>query len=176
MLSKVTWRNLFLPLGCGLLLSWFLAGCGVRQLARGEIQPPQVKVEGVTLGMPTAAGWPIFARLRLQNPNPEALTIRGYDYILWLEDRSVAQGISQGEVVLPAGGETVTEFPILVNLPAAMSILPQALRNQQRKIPYRLSGGVRLSPVLAGLVRVPFSFQGELSPKEGREFLRPYLR
>jgi hypothetical protein len=88
----------------------------------------------------------------------------------------VAQGVSQGQVQLPALGETVTEFPILVNLKAAVRLLPQTLQNQQRKLHYRLTGGIRLSPVLAGLIRVPFTFQGDVSTKEGLDFLRPYLR
>ncbi len=152
------------------------SGCGVRQLARGEIKPPKVTLQGIALGAPTGAGWPIFATLRLENPNPQALSILGYDYDLWLEGRSVAQGVSQGEVNLPPLGETVTEFPIVVNLPVLMGLLPRALQHQKQKLHYRLSGGVRLSPVLAGLVRVPFSFQGEVSPKEGLDFLHPYLR
>jgi hypothetical protein len=30
--------------------------------------------------------------------------------------------------------------------------------------------------VLGGLVRVPFRFQGQVTPKEGLKMLRPYLR
>ena len=153
-----------------------LGGCGVQQLAKGEIKPPKVTLQGLTLGAPSGAGWPIFATLRLENPNPQALSVLGYDYNLWLEGRSVAQGVSQGEVHLPPAGETVTEFPIVVNLPALMGLLPRALKHQQQQLRYQLAGGVRLSQVLGGLIRVPFSFQGELSPKEGVDFLRPYLR
>ena len=170
-----TW--LWLPATVLTLLGLAVAcGCGVQQLARGEIQPPKVTLQGVVLGAPTGAGWPIFATLRLENPNPQALSVLGYDYNLWLEGRPVAQGASQGQVNLPPLGETVTEFPILVNVNSVLALLPRALQNQQQKLHYQLNGGVRLSPVLAGLVRVPFSFQGELAPKEGLDFLRPYLR
>lgn len=159
-----------------LAVSMAALGCGVQRLARGEIKPPKVTVQGVTLGMPTGAGWPVFATLRLENPNPEALSVKGYDYNLWLEGRPAAQGVSQGEVQLPPMGEAVTEFPILVNLNFLLALVPQALQDRPGKLHYRLSGGVRLSPVLAGLVRVPFSFEGEISPQEGLDFLRPYLR
>ena len=157
----------------GMAAAW---GCGAQRLARGEIKPPKVTLQGLTLGMPTGSGWPVFASLRLENPNPEALSILGYDYNLWLEERPVAQGTSQGQVQLPPLGETVTEFPIVVNVNSVLAILPRALQNQQQKLHYRLAGGIRLSPVLAGLVRVPFSFQGEVSPKEGWDFLRPHMR
>jgi len=181
MLSKTENRTLNTVLGAlaaALMLLWLAAacGCGVQQLARGEIKPPKVTLQGITLGMPTGSGWPVFARLRLENPNPQALDILGYDYNLWLEGRPVAQGVSQGTVQLPPGGETITEFPIMVNLQEALGLVPRALQDQQQKLHYRLAGGIRLSPVLAGLIRVPFSFQGELAPKEGLDFLRPYLR
>jgi hypothetical protein len=79
-------------------------------------------------------------------------------------------------VVLPPGGETVTHFPILVNLPVVLGLLPRALQRQEQKLHYRLDGGVRLGNVAAGLVRIPFSFQGEASPKEGADILRSYVR
>jgi LEA14-like dessication related protein len=169
-------RSGALALLVGLALAGTLTGCGVRRLAQGEINPPKVTLQGLTVGAPTEVGWPIFATLRLENPNPEALSVLGYDYNLWLEGVPVAQGVSQGQVQLPALGETVTEFPILVNLRAVVGLIPQALKQKRHKFRYRLAGGIRLSPVLAGLVRVPFSFQGELSPQEGMDFLRPYLR
>jgi LEA14-like dessication related protein len=170
------WGNLGRHGLLAVLLVLALAGCGVQRLAKGEIKPPKVTLEGLTLGAPTGAGWPVFAKLRLHNPNPEDLSILGYDYMLWLEGQPVAQGVSQGQVQLPALGETVTEFPILVNLKAALRLLRQALQNQPRQLHYRLTGGIRLSPVLAGLIRVPFTFQGDVSTKEGLDFLRPYLR
>ena len=174
--AKVYLRNLALTLLGSLALAGALGGCGVQQLAKGEIKPPKVTLQGLTLGAPSGAGWPIFATLRLENPNPQALSVLGYDYNLWLEGRSVAQGVSQGEVHLPPAGETVTEFPIVVNLPALMGLLPRALKPQQQQLRYQLAGGVRLSQVLGGLIRVPFSFQGQLSLQEGVESLRPYLR
>jgi LEA14-like dessication related protein len=174
--ATVYLRNLALTLLGSLALAGALGGCGVQQLAKGEIKPPKVTLQGLTLGAPSGAGWPIFASLRLENPNPQALSVLGYDYNLWLEGRSVAQGVSQGEVHLPPAGETVTEFPIVVNLPVLMGLLPRALQHQQQKLRYQFTGGVRLSQVLGGLIRVPFSFQGQLSFKEGVESLRPYLR
>jgi len=159
-----------------LILALAMSGCGVQQLARGEIQAPKVQVEGVTLGTPTAAGWPVFATLRLENPNPQSITVLGYDYQLQLEGQPAAQGTGQGQVVLPPGGETVTQFPILVNLPVVLGLLPRALQRQDQKLHYRLAGGVRLGNVAGGLVRIPFSVQGEASPKEGAEFLRSYVR
>lgn len=171
-------------------LAWALlafSGCGVQQLqqmARGEIQAPKVTYQGLKIYQPTAHGWPLGAVLRLDNPNNQALNLVGYNYELWIEGKSVAQGTSQQPVNLPSLGQTVTELPIMVQLPAVLELLPQFLpqylqQQQQmppRKFHYQIAGSFRLASVLGGIIPIPFRFQGEASPKEGADFLKPYLR
>lgn len=151
------------------------AGCGVRELARGEIQAPKVTYQGLTVYQPTSAGWPLAANLLLENPNPQPLNLLGYNYELWIEGRSVATGTSQEAVNLPALGQTVARFPILVKLDALLGFLPMLLQNQQQKVRYQISGSFRLASLMGGIIPVPFRFQGEAAPREGMEFLRPYL-
>lgn len=151
-----------------------LLGCGVRQLAKGEIEPPRVEFKGVVPGLPSQEVWPFKCLLALENPNPQPLDILGYDYELWLEGRSVAQGESHRRVYLPPGGKGEVEFPVLVKLPAVMSLVPAALSRQ--RVSYQIAGGFRLATVMGGLIRVPFRFRGQTSLDEGREFLRLYVK
>ena len=158
-----------------------IPACGVRQLARGEIQPPKVTFQGLTIYRPTPRGWPLGARLLLANPNSQAVNLLGYDYQLWIEGKSVAQGVSQEAVNLPPSGQTVTEVPIMVQLPGVLELLPQFLpmlqkRQQQRQFHYEIAGSFRLASVMGGIIPIPFKFQGEASPREGMDFLRPYLK
>jgi len=171
------WAGIFLPL----MLLATMPGCGVRQLARGEIQPPKVNFQGLKIYKPTARGWPLGAMLLLENPNAEAVNLLGYDYQLWIEDRSVARGVSQQAVKLPPLGQTVTEVPIMVQLPAVMELLPQFLpmlqkQQTQRQFRYQIAGSFRLASVMGGIIPIPFKFQGEASPQEGMNFLCPYLK
>ena len=171
------WTGIFLAL----MLLATMPACGVRQLARGEIQPPKVTFQGLKIYQPTARGWPLGARLLLENPNAEAVNLLGYDYQLWIEGKSVAQGTSQQAVNLPPLGQTVTEVPITVQLPAVMELLPQFLpmlqkQQQQRQFHYQIAGSFRLASVMGGIIPIPFKFQGEASPQEGMDFLRPYLK
>lgn len=164
-----------------LMLLTTMPACGVRQLARGEIQPPKVTFQDLKIYQPTARGWPLGARLLLENPNPQSLNLLGYDYQLWIEGKSVAQGTSQQAVNLPPLGQTVTEVPIMVQLPAVMELLPQFLpmlqkQHQQRQFHYQIAGSFRLASVMGGIIPIPFRFQGEASPQEGMDFLSPYLR
>jgi LEA14-like dessication related protein len=174
------WR-LWTGISLALILLATISACGVRQLARGEIQPPKVNFQGLKIYKPTAQGWPLGAMLLLENPNPEAVNLLGYDYQLWIEGKSVAQGTSQQAVNLPALGQTVTEVPITVQLPAVVGLLPQLLpilqkSQQQRQFHYQIAGSFRLASVMGGIIPIPFKFQGEASPREGMDFLRPYLK
>jgi len=164
-----------------LMLLTTIPACGVRQLATGEIQPPKVSFQGLKIYPPTASGWPLGARLLLENPNSQAVNLLGYNYQLWIEGKSVAQGVSQQAVNLPPLGQTVTEVPIMVQLPAVMELLPQFLpmlqkQQQQRQFHYQIAGSFRLASVMGGIIPIPFKFQGEASPQEGMDFLSPYLR
>lgn len=163
-------------------------GCGVQQLqqmARGEIQAPKVTYQGLKIYQPTDQGWPLGAMLHLENPNPQALDLLGYNYQLWIEGKSVAQGSSRQPVNLPPHGQTVAELPIMVQLPAVMELLPrflpQFLGQQQQQMPqrkfhYKIAGSFRMASVLGGIIPIPFSFQGDASPREGTHFLKSYLR
>lgn len=165
-----------------------LAGCGVQQLqqmARGEIQAPKITYQGLKIYQPTGQGWPLGANLLLENPNNQAINLLGYNYELWIEGRSVARGTSQQPVNLPPLGQTVTEIPIMVQLPAVMDLLPQFLPQflgqQQQQLPsrkfrYQIAGSFRLASVLGGIIPIPFNFKGEASPREGMNFLKPYMR
>jgi hypothetical protein len=163
-----------------------LTGCGVQQLqkmARGEIQAPKVTFQDLKIYQPTGQGWPFKAVLLLQNPNPQALNLLGYDYQLWIEGQSVAQGASQEAVNLPPLGQTVAELPILVKVPAVLELLPRLLPRQisgkpvqPGKFHYEIAGSFRLASVLGGIIPIPFHFQGESSPREGLNFLKPLLR
>jgi LEA14-like dessication related protein len=148
-------------------------GCGVPQVMRGEVLPPEVSFQGMQLGMPTEQGWPVAATLQLTNPNPQPLDILGYDYDLWLEGRSVAQGYSRERIYLPPQGQAEVQFPIFVKLPAVMGLAPVVL--QRDRINYQISGGFRLASLLGGF-RVPFSFRGQTTREEGMELMRLYVK
>jgi LEA14-like dessication related protein len=168
------WR--LLP-GLGLIMAGLLAstGCGVRQLARvGELKPPKVTVQAVGFGVPHKGGWPVSLTLILDNPNPQTISILGYDYELWLQGRSAVQGGSQEPVSLPALGQTVVTVPMVVKLPVLLGLWP-ALLKPEEKLHYQVAGGVGL-PLLLGGIRVPFRFQGEAAPKGMGELLRSYVR
>ncbi len=159
---------------------WFLGGCllcgltacGVRDLASGRIAPPEVALQEMVMYPPESQCWPLSARLRVTNPNPDPLRILGYDFNLAVEGADLVQGQSDTAVTIPAGGETLVEMPLFVRLPAIPATLAALLKEDT--VSYQFSGGLRLASLLGGL-RVPFRFQGKLTKAQGWEYLRQYL-
>lgn len=162
---------LYLPVVAVLVVCLTPFGCGVRQLAKGELLPPEVRLKGLGLQPPGKQGWPLICVLAVENPNPKTITVLGYDYQVWVEGQSLAKGTSEGRITLPAQGETTVEVPVLLKLKTLPGLLPKLLQEEQLTV--EIAGGLRLPQTLG--FRVPFRFREKLSPKEGLEHLRPFL-
>ena len=165
-------RFVLLPLTVVVLAGCLTAlGCGVRQLAKGELQPPEVRLQALGLQPPTNQGWPLTCVLAVENPNSMTIRVLGYDYEVWVEGQSVAKGAGNRPVTLPAKGVATVEVPVLLKLRTLPGLLPRLL--QEEKLTVDIAGGLRLPQTLG--FRVPFRFREQLSPGEGLEHLRPFL-
>jgi hypothetical protein len=165
-------QNNFFTVFFSLTISLCLSSCGVRDLASGKMAPPEVAFQGLTIYPPESQCWPLSARLRLTNPNPEPMRILGYDYEVSLEGVDLVQGESVAAFTLPAAGDSLIEVPILLKLPSVPKVLSSLL--QKEKLKYELTGGVRLASLLGGM-KVPFRFRGEITRQEGLERLKGFL-
>lgn len=163
----------FLQIFSLMLVAWVLTGCGLRKLATGEIAPPKVDFQGITVYPPDSQYWPLTARLQLHNPNPEPLRILGYDYKVAIAGTELVQGESVDAVTLPSQAETLVEIPVLLRLNAIPEALPALFLRD--KLKYQIWGGFRLASILGGF-RVPFDFTGEVTRQEGLEHLREFFQ
>lgn len=173
-MSKKFLANIyFFKIFLSLITAVLICGCGLRHLATGEIAPPTVALQAVTVYPPESQCWPLTAKLRLHNPNPEPLRLLGYDYNVAIAGTDLVQGESVDAITLPAEGDSLVEIPVLLKL----DTVPRALNDLllKNRLRYTLSGGFRLASVLGGL-RVPFHFQGEITREEGLERLREFLQ
>jgi LEA14-like dessication related protein len=159
-------------LSLAVVVGLMVSGCGVRQLTRGELVPPEVRFKGLSLQPHTNQGLPLTLVLALENPNPTTITVLGYDYEVRVAGQSVAKGVGHQPVTLPARGETTVTVPVILKLRAFPGLLPCLL--QEQKIPVEIAGGLRLPQTLG--FRVPFRFREELTPQEGLDQIRPFLQ
>ena len=110
-------------------------------------------------------------QLRVQNPNPYALHIRGLDYTLHINEREFARGVSNQSLKVPAFSEALVEIDLVSSLAGVVAQLDELSSKRGDRLPYRLSGRVtigsygqgRLFGLLALSRSLPFDYQGELS-------------
>jgi len=156
------------------LLTGSACGPGLTELARGELEAPRVSFQGLIIHPPTSECWPLGLNLLLDNPNDVPLELSGYDYEVVLAGSPAVSGQSVERLHLPAQGQTAVKVPVFVKLQTVPRVLAGFLAHKQ--VPYDVSGGLRLTALAGGLLRVPFHFRGTLTEDQGLEYLRMYLK
>ncbi len=99
-------------------------------------------------------------RVRVQNPNPRALPVKGLEYTLEVEGQELANGSSAASFVVPAMGEAEFDMNVTAHLASALiALLGQHGADAAGEgVDYRLVGKVSLSE---GLMRsIPFDQHG----------------
>lgn len=123
----------------------------------GAARPPHISLVDFQLAEAGLFEQRYVLLLRLQNPNPRDLGIRGMDYSLAFNGAEFARGVSDRKLVLPAYGEAMVPVELIGNLSSALRILTE-LRGES--ISYELTGGVTLGN---SRTRLPFDYRGELA-------------
>ena len=78
------------------------------QVTVAGIEPMQAEGEGLELRM--------LVKLRVQNPNPEAISFDGTYVKVEVQDKTFATGVSNAGGIVPGFSETVVEVPVTVSM------------------------------------------------------------
>lgn len=103
------------------------------------LQKPHLELQGVELRGATFTRQSLRLMVRIDNPNPFALKLDGFDFVLSSGDAQLASGTLPEPVVIPAHTASTLDLDAAVNALATIRPLSQALRGDG-KLPYRLSG------------------------------------
>lgn len=140
-----------------------LAGCA--SLWRST-QPPTVSLTDVRVAEMGAVEQRYSLQLRVQNPNPRAIEVRGMRYEVEVNERAFARGVSPKAFVVPAYGETQVEVEVVSNAFRLYKQLKALESGRGEALRYRLTGEVDLGGWSGGL---RFEDRGELGlPTRGR--------
>lgn len=149
MLSRLSTLNF----GLLLLAALFLSGCSY--MAR-ETEPPRVQLLGLQLQAAQLLEQRYLVQIRIQNPNEFDLDISGIDFSVDINDRLMAQGVSDHPVSVPGFGDAITELAVSSSILA----LVQQMGDGRDEVKYRVYGRVKLK----GLpIPVSFETQGDLN-------------
>ncbi len=98
--------------------------------------------------------------LRVQNPNSQAITIRGLDYEIVINEKSFAQGVSGKPLTIPAYSENSAEVEVVSTLQRVLEQLQELGSRDKPSIDYAIRGHVRVDGIP---IPVPFEYQGTLT-------------
>ncbi len=129
------------------------------------VDPPSVRLVDLR---PQAVGLfeqRFLARVRLENPNPVPLRVRGLRVSLEIDGRPFGEGSRELDLELPPLGRRVVPVPLFVATGSLVRGVLEALR--QGGFRYRLEGTVLVARAF-GIRRLPFVHEGALlAPRVG---------
>jgi LEA14-like dessication related protein len=147
-----------------LSLTLMLAGCA------GLFKPmavPEIALAGIGIQKLDFFETVLQLKLRVTNPNPVPLAVKGLTCELELDDQPVATGHSQAAVQIPASGSdyvTVTVHTSAAKIAATLlEVLRQGSGNlSSQGLKYRLKGDLRMEGGLFLPSSIPFDTRGKL--------------
>jgi len=144
--------------GLALLLgAWLLGGCAGLPF-RGE--PPRLNVADLRVIEATPLEQRYLVKLRVQNPNPDGLTIDGLTFDLFFNGRHLASGMSGERVYVGRFSDEIMEVRATSTAFGLFRQLMALSRGGARSFDYRLRGKLSLS----GYRPLPFDHRGSLNP------------
>ncbi|HEX9971485.1 MAG TPA: LEA type 2 family protein [bacterium] len=153
-------KTSFLLYGAGfLLIIMLIFGCAtLQQLA--NIQQPTLDVQNVRMTGLSFDAVDLAFDIKIQNPNPLAASLAGFDFDFQINDASFLKGQQDKQVTVQAMGESMIEIPISLNFKDLYSTF-QALKNQDSS-GYKLLGGLSFNLPVLGPTRIPMSKTGKV--------------
>ena len=138
----------------GLLLVIFCF-CAFFATACATLSPvfetPTVKVTSFT-PLPSQNLTPSFEiGMRVVNPNPMKLNLRGMSYKLFLNDYEVLDGVANALPVVPAYGEAEIKLTATVGLVEGMRFVSDMLQNSRTEVTYRLQANLDVGALIPAI-------------------------
>ena len=125
--SGASGQRAYLVATLALGLGWLLSGCAA--LSKIGVREPTAAVRGVRLTALSFEQLSLGLQVAVQNPNPVAITLAGYDYELRLGDTPLLSGQQEQSATVQRKAETVVEIPVTLRFAELFQTL-QNLRDR----------------------------------------------
>jgi LEA14-like dessication related protein len=137
-----------------------LAACS---LVAPKFTRPNVSVVSIELRSGNLLQQNFAVKLNIQNPNAQALPVRGLHVELSVAGEQIASGVSDRAVVVPGFGESEFDMSIKANMALALIKLANKIDQHSNTVDYDLTGAASID--LPFLRDLPFHQSGSLSLK-----------
>lgn len=152
----ISQHNLFLFL----LTSLFIIQTGCSSLTNQILKDPVVTIKSVSITDMTLEEMTLGFDLNVENPNSIPLSLKEVDYNLNFAGESVAKGVFENSIDVPANGNNHVIVPMTFKYNAIGTLLSNVFTKSLTKS-YELSGSAKM-----GLFKIPFSKKGEITIKK----------
>jgi len=122
--------------GIALALALGLNGCSTM----GSMEPLEITLSNIQVPEVTVFETTLIARLRVTNPNPEAFTIDGGSFKLYLDDKKVGTGTTSETFTVDRLDSTVVDAVFHINNASAILRLTDIF--QQKEVSYGVRGSL----------------------------------
>jgi LEA14-like dessication related protein len=155
--GKTRIRRPWRPAAC--LAALLACSCAMLQ-QMAALQAPTLSASGVRLTGLSFEAANLVLDVAVQNPNPLAVPLSGFDYDLRVEGHSLFRGNQASKQTVAAGGRSVIQIPVTL----AFRDLYEAVAAMKSRdsADYRIDCGLSFDVPVLGAVRVPASFSGRL--------------
>jgi LEA14-like dessication related protein len=135
---EVVSRRRWSSLSIATLLVTGALGC----TSMGSIEPLDVTLANLEVTEVTVFETTLVAKLRITNPNPEAFTIEGASFKLYLEDKKVGTGTSNESFTVDRLDSHVVDVVFHMNNVSALLRLKDILEDEDKDVSYDVRGGL----------------------------------
>ena len=125
-----------------LIITTLLVAGSLGCTSMGSIEPLDVTLANLNITEVTIFETTLVAKLRITNPNPEAITIEGASFKLYLEDKKVGTGTSKESFTVDRLDSYVIDVIFHMNNASALLRLKDILENENEEVSYGVRGGL----------------------------------
>ncbi len=125
-----------------LFVATLLVASALGCTSMGSIEPLDVTLANLKITDVTLFETTLVAKLRITNPNPEAFTIEGASFKLYLEDKKVGTGTSKESFTVDRLDSHVVDVIFHMNNASALLRLKDILENKDKEVSYGVRGGL----------------------------------
>ncbi|MBN2009485.1 LEA type 2 family protein [candidate division KSB1 bacterium] len=137
----------------------YFAGCAALQEI-ANIKKPTAIVDRVRFTGMTFDAVDLAFDVKINNPNPIAATLAGFDFDFLIENKSFLTGNQTNQTTIASNGESVINIP--VSIPFKQLFNTYKSISQQDSAGFQLKSGITVQLPVLGNTRIPISYSGKL--------------
>jgi LEA14-like dessication related protein len=124
------------------------------------METPSIVVSEISLSPRSLTEVNLFLGLDVQNPNRFDLTLRSFEYTVYLNDEKIGSGHLEKEIMIPASATTRVQVPVIARFKDWGKSLKTIVTGE--KLPYKIEGKAVIKAAF-GSHEFPFSKEGHIN-------------